>query len=87
MFSFVTAILVISIIDELIVKMLGYQLILAHALETSIVAVGLLISVCSIHQVRKQISCLSNDRLLSYSCELSGFLHHVLVQNSEPAIS
>jgi hypothetical protein len=46
-------ILVGSLIEELIVEMLGYQLILAHALENSVVAVGLLILVYSIYGVRE----------------------------------
>jgi len=46
-------ILVGSLIEELIVEMLGYQLILAHTLENSVVAVGLLILVYSIYGVRE----------------------------------
>ena len=36
-------ILVGSLVEEFIVEILGYQLILAHALENSVVGVGLLI--------------------------------------------
>jgi beta-lactamase regulating signal transducer with metallopeptidase domain len=46
-------ILVGSLIEESIVEILGYQLILAHALENSVVAVGLLILVYSIYGVRE----------------------------------
>jgi hypothetical protein len=45
-------ILVGSLIEELIVELFGYQLIQAHALENSVVAVGLLILVYSIYGVR-----------------------------------
>jgi hypothetical protein len=45
-------ILVGSMIEEFIVEVLGYQLIQAHALENSVVAVGLLILVYSIYGVR-----------------------------------
>lgn len=48
-----TVILVGSLIEESIVEILGYQLILAHALENSVVAVGLLILVYSIYGVRE----------------------------------
>lgn len=45
-------ILVGSLIEEVIVELLRYQLVQAHALENSVVAVGLLILVYSIYGVR-----------------------------------
>ena len=42
-----------SLVEEFIVEILGYQLILAHALENSVVGVGLLILVYSIYGVRE----------------------------------
>jgi hypothetical protein len=47
-----TVILMGSLIEELIVEMLGYRLILAHALN-SVVALRLLILVHSIYGVRE----------------------------------
>lgn len=42
-----------SLIEELIIDVLGYPLVEAHALENSVVAVGLLILVYSIYGARE----------------------------------
>ncbi len=42
-----------SLTEEIIVELLGFQLVQAHALENSVVAVGLLILVYSVYGARE----------------------------------